>query len=246
MKEGADYIKITATGGSTRTSFALRPSFNVEELKAIVDEIHKFGKHAAAHCASSQGISNVLEAGIDTIIHAIHREPDGTSTFRPEIAERIARQGVFVNATMGSGLARVRTLEQKRDSEGLSEEEQAELDTMRQGHEEQLDHFARMRGLGVRMAAGSDSAWGKYKMGGFQYETEAHVAGGMTPMEAIVASTADSARSCWADDTVGTIEEGKQADITVVDGDPSTNVSALWDVADVFLAGDRVDRGNLV
>ncbi len=65
-------------------------------------------------------------------------------------------------------------------------------------------------------------------------------------MEAIVASTADSAKSCWTDDSVGTLEEGKKADITVVDGDPSANVSALWDVADVFLAGDRVDRGNLV
>ena len=96
------------------------------------------------------------------------------------------------------------------------------------------------------MAAGSDSAWGKYKMGGFQYEIQAHAAGGMTPMEAIVASTADSARSCWVDDSVGTLAEGKQADITVVDGDPSADVSALWNVADVFLAGDRVDRGNLV
>ena len=246
VKEGADYIKITATGGSTRTSFPLRPSFNVDELKAIVDEIHKFGKHAAAHCASSQGMLNVLEAGIDTIIHAIHRDPDGTSRFRPEIAERVARQGVFVNATMGSGLARVTALELKRHSDGLSDEEQEELDTVRRGHEEQLEHFAKMRELGVRMAAGSDSAWGKYKMGGFQYEIEAHAAGGMTPMEAIVASTADSASSCWVDDSVGTLKEGKQADITVVDGDPSANVSALWDVADVFLAGDRVDRRNLV
>ena len=246
IKEGADYIKITATGGSTRTSFALRPSFTVEELKAICDEVHKFGKHAAAHCASSQGMSNVLEAGIDTIIHAVHREPDGTSKFRPEIAERIARQGVFVNATLGGGLNRVVTLEKKMQSEGLSEQEQEELDRMRRGHEQRLDDFAKMRELGVRMAAGSDSAWGKYKMGGFQHETDSHVAGGMTPMEAIVAATADSARSCWVQDSVGTLEAGKQADLVVVDGDPSQDISALWDVADVFMAGERVDRGNFV
>ena len=60
IKEGADFIKITATGGSTRTSFPLRPSFNVDELSAICEEAHKFGKHAAAHCASSQGMVNVL------------------------------------------------------------------------------------------------------------------------------------------------------------------------------------------
>ena len=45
IKEGADFIKITATGGSTRTSFSLRPSFNVDELSAICEEAHKFGKH---------------------------------------------------------------------------------------------------------------------------------------------------------------------------------------------------------
>ena len=246
IKEGADYIKITATGGSTRTSFALRPSFTVEELKAICDEVHKFGKHAAAHCASSQGMSNVLEAGIDTIIHAVHREPDGTNKFRPEIAERIARQGVFVNATLGGALNRVVTLERKMHSEGLSEQEQEELDRTRRDHEQKLDDFAKMRELGVRMAAGSDSAWGKYEMGGFQHETDSHVAGGMTPMEAIVAATTDSARSCWVQDSVGTLEAGKQADLVVVDGDPSQDISALWDVADVFLAGDRVDRGNFV
>ena len=83
IKEGADFIKITATGGSTRTSHPLRPSFNVEELSAICEEAHRFGKHAAAHCASSQGMVNSLDAGIDTIIHGVHKDPDGADTYRP-------------------------------------------------------------------------------------------------------------------------------------------------------------------
>ncbi len=49
VKEGVDFIKITATGGSTVTSVRGRPSFTVEEIEAITDEAHKFGKHAAAH-----------------------------------------------------------------------------------------------------------------------------------------------------------------------------------------------------
>ena len=60
FKEGADYIKITATGGTTKTSFPMRPSFNVDELKAITDEAHKFGKLTATHCTSTQGIINSL------------------------------------------------------------------------------------------------------------------------------------------------------------------------------------------
>ena len=246
IKEGADYIKITATGGSTRTSFPLRPSFMVEELKTICDEVHKFGKHAAAHCASSQGMINALEAGVDTLIHGIFREPDGGDKFLPEVAERIARQGVFVNPTLHGGRSRRWRLEEKLESQGLDDVEQRQLDDVRRSNEARIDAFARMRDAGVTMACGSDAAWGNYKLGGFQYEIEAHVEAGMSPMEAIVSATRDSARSCWIDDEVGTIEAGKQADLLVVDGDPSADVGALWNVVDVFQAGEVVDRGNFV
>ena len=243
LKEGADFIKITATGGSTRTSDSHRPSFNVDELTAICDEAHKFGKHAAAHCHSSQAMLNVLDAGIDTIIHGDYREPDGAETFRPEIADRIAEQGVFVNKTIGGSVAGMRILEAEGD---LSEEKQDQLDEMRRSSEMRLGHFALMREAGVMMAAGSDSAWGLYKMGDFQTEIEAHVMGGMSNMEAIVAATRDSARSCRTDSSVGTLEPGKQADVLVVDGDPLEDINQLRCVADVFLAGSQVDRANFV
>jgi imidazolonepropionase-like amidohydrolase len=246
VKEGVDFIKITATGGSTRTSFPLRPSFTVEELTAICEEIHKFGKHAASHCVSSQAMSNVLEAGVDTIIHGYFKEPDGSAKFIPEIADRMASQGVFVNPTMHGSRGRVQALEAKLESEGLTDEESTILETQRIERENKLDWFARLKDAGVRLACGSDSAWGNYKMGGFQYEIEAHVEAGMSNMEAIVSATSDSAESCHVDDAVGTLEPGKQADILVVDGDPSQDIAALWNVADVFLNGELVDRSNLV
>jgi imidazolonepropionase-like amidohydrolase len=103
VKEGADFIKITATGGSTRTSMPLRPSFTVEELTAICEEAHKFGKHTAAHCVSSQAIVFCLDAGVDTIIHGGYREPDGSYKDRPEITARLAKKGVFVHPTLAQG-----------------------------------------------------------------------------------------------------------------------------------------------
>ena len=196
IKEGADFIKITATGGSTRTSHPLRPSFNVEELRAICEEAHRFGKHAAAHCASSQGMANSLDAGIDTIIHGVHKDPDGADTYLPDITERIAEQGVFVNPTLGQGVARVRMLE---DMENLTAEQQAELDAARHTSDARMDHFARMRDAGVVMAAGSDSAWSYYPMGDYQTDIEAHAMAGMSNMEAIVSATRDAARSCCID-----------------------------------------------
>ena len=243
IKEGADFIKITATGGSTRTSHPLRPSFNVEELRAICDEAHRFGKHAAAHCASSQGMVNALDAGIDTIIHGVHKDPDGADTYRPDITERIAEQGVFVNPTLGQGVARIRMLE---DMENLTAQQQAELDTFRQTSEARMDHFARMRDAGVVMAAGSDSAWSYYPMGDYQTDIEAHAMAGMSNMEAIVSATRDAARSCCIDSLVGTLDPGKQADVLVVNGNPLDDLADLRQVADVFLAGARIDRQNLI
>ena len=67
IKEGADYIKMSATGGSTRTSYPLLPAFTLDELKAMTSEAHKFGKLTATHCASTQGTIDSLDAGVDMI-----------------------------------------------------------------------------------------------------------------------------------------------------------------------------------
>ena len=242
IKEGADFIKVTATGGSTRTSHPTSPSFNVDEFSAITDEAHKFGKHVAAHCTSSGGMENALEAGIDTMIHGVHRDATGADAYRPDISDRIAEQGVFVNPTLGQGLARIRQLENDPDLALETEN----VDVMRQGLTRRMDHVARMRDAGVVMTAGSDSAWSYYRMGDFQTEIEAHVMAGMSNMDAIVSATRDSAMSCRVDDIVGTLEVGKQADVLVVNGDPTREIADLRNVADVYLAGSKIDRHNYV
>jgi len=68
----------------------------------------------------------------------------------------------------------------------------------------------------------------------------------MSPIEAIVTATSDSARSCWVDGEAGAFEEGKQADVLVVFADPSKDVAAPKNVVDVLQAGGAVDRGNFV
>ena len=129
IKEGADFIKITATGGSTRTSYPSRPSFSVEELSAICDEAHRFGKHTAAHCASSQGIVNALDAGVDTIILLTDGE-NNIDTITPRVAGMMAQElgikvyTIFVGPTIarypGGLIQRVQTadLEQVAENTG--------------------------------------------------------------------------------------------------------------------------------
>ena len=93
IKEGADYIKITATGGSTRTSYPSLPSFNLDELKAVTNEARKFGKLTATHSMCSEGIANSLEASVDMIIHCNYRDPDGSQVFREDISRTNRRTG---------------------------------------------------------------------------------------------------------------------------------------------------------
>lgn len=248
VKEGVDFIKVTATGGSTRTSIASRPSFTMEEIRAIADEAHKFGIHVAAHCTNTEGIRNAVEGGVDTVIHGIHNEPDGSVVYDPELSEQMAKNGIFLNPTIHQARERIWQLEEMAKTRLLTEEEQASVDKYNSKWEEDVAYWARVRSDGVTLIAGSDASWMWYKLGGtsFQDEILAHSDIGMTPMEAIVSGTRDSARSAWVEDEVGTLEAGKQADVLVVDGDPSQDVKALRNVVEVFQGGNVVDRSGVI
>ncbi len=244
IKEGADYIKIAATGGSTRTSFPMRPSFNVDELNAITKEAHKFGKLTAAHCLSSLGIAFSLDAGVDMIIHCNFREPDGSHRFREEIADRIGEQGAYVNPTLQVGRATTWALAHKRDADGLSPPEQGRLDEALTKLELHLDDTRRMIEMGLKVITGSDSSWSDYQLGNTVYEAELLVHAGYTPMQGVMSVTSWAATALGMDDKVGSLEPGKEADILVVRGDPSVDINDLWNVTDVFLAGMKVGRGS--
>ena len=243
IKEGADYIKIMATGGTTRTSDPLRPSFNVEELTAITREAHKFGKLTAAHCTSSQGIVNSLEAGVDMIIHCYFREPDGTPNFRGEIAEHIGQAEAFINPTLHATRARIWALQHKKENHGLTGEEQVRLDGLLADFEVRLEYLQRLISMGLNIVTGSDSSWGNFQLGNTVYETECLVMAGYSPMQGILSVTSMAARSLGVDSVTGTLEPQKEADIIVVDGNPAEDIARLWHVEDVFLAGEKVERG---
>ncbi|MDP6455039.1 MAG: amidohydrolase family protein [SAR202 cluster bacterium] len=244
IKEGADYIKVTATGGSTRTSFPLKPSFTVEELLAITDEAHKFGKLTATHCVSSQGIANSLDADVDMIIHCVFKEGDGTDVFRQDIADRIGEKGVFVNPTLHVGRSSRWKLEHKQEAQGLTPEEATALEAAYRNNEVRLEDSRKMIEMGLKLITGSDSSWGDYQLGNTVYETELLVEAGYTAMQGVQSVTSEAAKALGLDNIVGTLEAGKEADIIIVDGDPSQDINALWNIDEVFLAGEDVDRGS--
>ena len=244
IKEGADYIKITATGGSTQTSFPLRPSFTMEELSAITDEAHKFGKLTATHCTSTQGIINSLDADVDMIIHCFFMEADGTNNFRGDVAERLGKENKFINPTLHVIRSTSWVLEAKQQQTQLTPGEQATLDSRRRMFEARMEDCGRLLEMGLKVITGSDSSWGDYKLGNAVYETECLVRAGYSPMQGVLSITSEAAKALGVDDVVGTLEPGKDADIIVVDGHPDEDIKALWNVAEVFRAGRHVDRGS--
>ena len=151
-----------------------------------------------------------------------------------------------MNATLAGRFVDIAALEAKKESGGLDADEGAELERAKAAQEVLLEDFAGLRDLGVVVATGSDPAWGRDKMGGLQHQIGAHVEIGMSPTEAIVSATHDSARLSWVDDEVGTLKEGKQADVLVVDGDPSEDIKVLWNSVGVFQRGDLVDWSSLL
>ncbi|MDC0047262.1 amidohydrolase family protein [Chloroflexi bacterium] len=246
IKQGADFIKVTASGGSTNTSFPLKPSFSQEELNVIVEEAHKFGKHVAAHCHNSESMVRSLKAGVDTIIHGVFKESDGTNKYREDVVELMLKNNTFVNPTLAPGMMRVKIMENKKNEGNFSESNQEEMDKVLFEHEYRMECFNKMYEAGISMSAGSDSAWGAYEMGNFFLDIEGHVAGGQSPMEAIKSATSVASQSCWIDDSIGSIEIGKLADMIVLDESPVNQIENLRTISEVIKDGEFVDRNNLL
>ena len=243
VKEGADFIKIMATGGSTRGSFANLASYSVAELRAAHDEAHRFGKMTATHCASAAGVANSLEAGIDMIIHCVFNDESGNYAWRQDLADQLAAADAWVNPTLHVARAGVWAAEARIKQTGGTEEELSRLDASKRSLENRMETTGRLAKMGVHVTAGSDSPWSHYAPGQFVQEIQLMAEAGLTNSEALVSAMSAAAASVARAESAGTLAEGRQADVLVVDGDPVKDLSKLWQVRDVFQAGGRVERG---
>ena len=260
IKEGVDYFKITATGGSTATSFPLRPSFSQKELDAVTNEAKNYGLLTATHCLSMEGIDNSLNAGVDMIIHCNFDNEKGESKFNEKLAEKIAKKGAFVNPTLHVGRARLWSLvrgenpslggmENKRsksvsirsDRKNILE---ARLDAAKLSLENKLDHCRQMIDMGLKVITGSDSSWGDYSLGNTFHETELLVESGYSNYEGLKSVTINAAMALGLGDIAGSIEKGKSADFAILKSNPLDDIKNLSSVEEVFLMGQHIDRGS--
>lgn len=243
LKEGADFIKIMASGGGTVGTYSQFPSYEVEEMRAAIAEAHKIGKRASCHCIATESITRALDAGADHIEHCSFMAPDTTWQYDDGVAARVAQCGVFVTATLQVGLDSMVVM-RERYAQGIATPEETRIVTLTpHRNDDSIANIRHLHDLGVPIVAGNDAGWRYTGFGDFYKELQLLARAGMTPLEAIHAATGRAAEACQLDGVAGTIATGCAADLLAVHGDPTTDLGLLHEPAMVIQAGDViVDR----
>jgi imidazolonepropionase-like amidohydrolase len=243
VHEGADHIKVMASGGGTLGTIPGRASYSTAELRAAAEEAHAFGKLTVVHCRAKESMVRAIEAGLDLMEHAEFLDPDGVMRYDPAIAEQLREAGIYVSPTLqAAGYPTVLALREKRERDGLTRAEDERLAAAERRVDTRVQHFGWLleAGLLPRMVAGSDAGCGNLAFGHLDYDLQLMVRGGMTPAQVLEAATRVTAGAIGFGDQLGTLEPGKLADSIAVEGDPSRDVTALSRVRAVFQGGRRV------
>jgi imidazolonepropionase-like amidohydrolase len=212
---GAGVIKIIASGGVlTPGTSPDEAQMTMEELAAAVDAAQQAGKRVAAHAHGAAGMKNAIHAGVRSIEHATLLDDESGALMK--------RYGVYMVPTL-SALA---TTAACRPGCGIPESALAKAKSMTKRHQAS---FKAAHQSGIAIAMGTDAGTPFNYHGENAQELERMVAFGMTPMEAIVASTATAAQLIGIQDSVGTVTKGMEADLVILKGNPLRRIEMLRD-----------------
>jgi imidazolonepropionase-like amidohydrolase len=221
-KNGADCIKITATGGVLSVAKdGQGPQFQMDELKAIVSTANDYGMHSAAHAHGAEGMKRAVLAGISSIEHG--------TFMTEEIINLMVKHGTYYVPTISAGKFVVEKAKQPGYFPAIIVPKALSVGPQIQ------ETFAKAYRGGVKIAFGTDSGVSPHGDNGkeFLFMVEA----GMKPMEAILSATINAADLIRRPD-LGMIAAGKMADIIAVDGKPEENIEDILNVTFVMKNGE--------
>jgi imidazolonepropionase-like amidohydrolase len=219
LDHGADWIKVYMTHRSwvgKNGELVSQPTLTVEELRAIVDETHGWGKKVACHVYGGVGLRRALDGGCDSIEHGLDLDDAAIS--------QMLKQGTWYVPTISvyyGDWAAADTREGKRDRLRASVHEQS---------------FKKAYKAGVKIAFGTD-------MGGIPWsepiaqEFQRMVEFGMPPMEAIQCATSHAAQLLDMEGKIGVVAPGAFADVIALKGDPLSDIKVLEHVQFVMKDG---------
>ncbi|MBE1301291.1 MAG: amidohydrolase family protein [Alteromonadaceae bacterium] len=221
IKYGADVIKFCATGGvlSKGTKVGAQ-QYSQEEMNALVAEANLRGLVTAAHAHGNDGIKAAIKAGVNSIEHA---------SFLDEEAIQLALE---MGTYFSMDIYTTEYILSEGEKAGILQES---LDKERVVGQRQRDSFSAAVKAGVKMVFGSDAGVYPHGTNGAQFSRMVRF--GMTPMQAIQASTINAATLLRQESNIGSIDVGKSADIIAVKGDPMENISLLEAIPFVMKQG---------
>ena len=223
IRRGVDVIKIATTGGvNSRIGNGVGIQIFDDEVKALVDTAHLYGKKVAVHAHGEDGINAALAAGADSIEHGTMLSDASIQLFK--------KSGAFYVPTLSTINGYIERL--KADPNAYPP---AVLAKVKWRIEVTGKSLEKAVPAGVKIAFGTDA--GVSKHGRNADEFELMVKHGMTPMSAIHAATINAAQLLGVASEVGSLEPGKAADLIAVTGDPLSDVTRLKSVNFVMKAG---------
>jgi imidazolonepropionase-like amidohydrolase len=217
LAHGADFIKVFATGGVSSGTDLDRSSYSQSELRAAVEEAARAGTYVAAHAHAGPGLTASVEAGVRTIEH-------GSLASDNE-----------VQAMLDSGCWLVATFAILFHPDGIERGDGGDpqiLEGLKRARECIEQRMPVILSSGIPIALGTDSMHGQ-----MAFEVQTAIRFGMSPKDALLAATARGAEALQIEDTVGSLEPGKAADLIALDGDPLRDPTALERVLFVMKGG---------
>ncbi len=222
IRRGATQVKLMASGGIMSPSDPIdSQQFSVEEMAAAVREARAYGRYVMAHCYTAEAMKNALDAGVRSLEHGSFMD------------EPVARQMVEARAYL---VPTVVIMEILARASGIPEFSRRKLDRVRSAL---ADAVALARETGVRIGSGSDLLGPRQRRRASEI---AELAKHIGAMGAIVAATRTNAELFRMEDRIGTVEEGKDADLILVDGNPVDDPGVLVQAANIQL----VVKGGVV
>jgi imidazolonepropionase-like amidohydrolase len=221
-KDGADFIKITATGGVLSVAKdGSGPQFTQEEVNAIVTAAKDYGFHTAAHAHGPEGMKRAVLAGITTIEHG--------TLMSDEVMDLMKQKGTYHIATIIAGRSAAEYAKIPGYYHPLVVPKAIEIGSRIQ------ENFAKAYKKGVKIAFGTDA--GVFPHGENAREFGYMVEAGMPSIEALLSAMQVNANLLGMGDKIGSLEAGKFADVVAVDENPISNIKAMEKVTFVMKDG---------
>jgi imidazolonepropionase-like amidohydrolase len=226
IRAGADFVKIMTTGARSNEMEDPEPlQLTEEELSAVADEAHRMGYRLAAHAEGLAGCEAAVTHGADTIEHGIflHR--------RPDLLDAMAESGQVLVPTLSGyyWMAGLGDAVDPATAERVPDMPPELVDLADQNLENGAASMRAARDAGVKIALGSDMEVA------VALEVQRMIFHGLTTGEALVAATKTAAQALGLSEYVGTVEEGKLADLLIIDGDPAAEPGLLADPTRIWL-----------